>query len=722
MPDILEAEIVKDYKPQIQINIPSVAPVASSSNMFGSSNTPEAELVQNFDEPKNLKTIPLRIKTAVAAAPNTESKFATLQKFYPNGVEQDKTDPNNFYVINENGEKLILTDKNNFDMSYGLDFIRPASQIVGQTIGAGLGAASGLVTGGIGGAAYGAVKGAALGTAAGTEVAELIGKTLGTEILRTPEELAQERIMDLGYGGAGQVLGPAIVNGAKYLFRGGSEATELMVKRLRDFGNAGVSPSLGQATENRAIHTVEMFVNNMPGGKAISDFAQKAQDDLGARATKIAASLIDKEFPATTMQAGQKITYGLRPVSIAEDGISAQDSFIGRFKSKAGVLYGDVDRFIKPQSNVKLTNTIAELKNQVSPIVGAENTSAIFKNGFLNDVLENVQIDVAKQAYGLNQLPYDAVKQIRSKIGNKLADLPLITDVDKGSLKLVYKALSDDIQSFAASQGDKAVNAYNRANNFYKAGLNRIETYYEPIQRIADPDKIANELLNSAKQGASRINAIKKGLTDDQYKVFVSSMVDRLGKIRPSQGMAAEAAGEVVSGYGQFSSETFLTNWNSLNKMSKDVLFSGKGLTNVRSDLDTIARVTSIIRESGKTFRNPSGSADRLLGQGFIAGTIGSAIIGNISNLLYLPAVAGGANISAKLFTNPKFINWLAQGTKIGETKGTDGIIEHLGRLGSVMANADSESRHFINNYLQMLKNSEEKKIKKQRQWSPSLK
>jgi len=32
------------------------------------------------------------------------------------------------------------------------------------------------------------------------------------------------------------------------------------------------------------------------------------------------------------------------------------------------------------------------------------------------------------------------------------------------------------------------------------------------------------------------------------------------------------------------------------------------------------------------------------------------------------------------------------------------------------MANADSESRHFINNYLQMLKNSEEKKIKKQRQ------
>jgi len=714
MPDILEAEIVKDYKPQIQMDVSSKA----SSDISNYSNTTEAELVQDWDQPTNLRTIPLRIKAAVAAAPNLESKFATLQKFYPNGVEQDKTDQNNFYVINEQGEKLILTDKNKFDISYGLDWIRPVSAAIGGTIGAGLGGAAGLVSPVPGGTAYGAVAGASLGTAAGTQIAELIGKTLGTEILRTPLELAEETVMDVGYGGAGQVLAPAIVQGAKYVLRGGKEASELMIKRLQDFGNAGVSPSLGQATMNRGIHTTESFINNLPGGKGISEFAQKAQDDLGARATKIASELIGKETPATTIEAGRKISMG-----ISADGIGAQNSFLGRFKSRAGLLYGDVDKFIKPQSNVKLTNTLTELKSQVSPIVGAEKTSEIFKNKFLNEVFENIQMDIAKQTYGAEQLPYNAVKQIRSKIGNKLADFPLVSDVDRGSLKLIYKAISDDLQSFAQSQGSKAVNSYNRANNYYRSGLDRIENYLEPIQKIADPDKLTSILLNSSKEGATRINAIKKSLTDEQYKFFLSSVVDRLGKIRPSMGMATEASGEVLTGVGQFSSETFLTNWNSLNKISKDVLFSGKGLVNVRGNLDNIARISSIIRESGKTFKNPSGTADALIGRNLIlGGLVGSVASGNPKFLIALPFVIGGANMSSKLLTNPKFISWAAKGVNIADAQGIDGVIQHIGRLGTVMANSDSESRHFINNYLQMLKNSEEKKIKKQKQWKASLK
>jgi hypothetical protein len=94
-------------------------------------------------------------------------------------------------------------------------------------------------------------------------------------------------------------------------------------------------------------------------------------------------------------------------------------------------------------------------------------------------------------------------------------------------------------------------------------------------------------------------------------------------------GMATEASGEVVTGIGQFSSETFLTNWNSLNKVAKDVLFAGKGLSSIRSDLNTIARVSSIIRESGKTFKNPSGSADRLIGQTMLLGGAASVAMGN---------------------------------------------------------------------------------------------
>jgi hypothetical protein len=53
--------------------------------------------------------------------------------------------------------------------------------------------------------------------------------------------------------------------------------------------------------------------------------------------------------------------------------------------------------------------------------------------------------------------------------------------------------------------------------------------------------------------------------------------------------------------------------------------------------------------------------------------------------------------------TNPAFIKWLSQGIKIGGNKGIDGVIEHLGKIGVVMGNADSETRQFLYEYLQML-------------------
>ena len=53
--------------------------------------------------------------------------------------------------------------------------------------------------------------------------------------------------------------------------------------------------------------------------------------------------------------------------------------------------------------------------------------------------------------------------------------------------------------------------------------------------------------------------------------------------------------------------------------------------------------------------------------------------------------------------TNPAFIKWLSQGIKISGNKGVDGALQHLGRLGVIMGNADSETRQFIYEYLQIL-------------------
>ena len=55
--------------------------------------------------------------------------------------------------------------------------------------------------------------------------------------------------------------------------------------------------------------------------------------------------------------------------------------------------------------------------------------------------------------------------------------------------------------------------------------------------------------------------------------------------------------------------------------------------------------------------------------------------------MIGLPLVIGGSRV-AGLMTNPKFIGWLAQGIKIAGNKGVDGVIQHMGKLGVIMANA----------------------------------
>ena len=657
----------------------------------------QAQLVTENISQTNLREVPYKIRFAVQAMPNLESKIATLQKFYPI-VEQDPNDPSNFFVTNNKGQKFILDNKSETNMGDYIDFARPVGQAVGGMIGTSVGFASGLLTGpgAVAASPAGAVIGSGLGTAGGSEVVELAAKLFGAEIVRTPEELVSERLTDFSFGAGGQLVVPPLINFVGRTIYKSPEAAKIAYKRLKDFADAGVGPSLGQATQNRGIQTVELILGNFPGSSSvISRMAQQAQDDLARESTTIATRLINRTTPASTITAGKNIKLGISN----QHGIYSQDSFIGRFQSKANQLYGEVDKYIPKNLSVNLNNTVAQLEAQVADIPGAEATSKVFKNQFLNDVLENLNKDLAENG----ALPYEAVKQLRSVIGRKLSEVNLVPDVEKAQLKLIYKALSDDLLDSAQTQGKDAVNSLNRANKYYNAGLTRINEFLEPLNRVADSDRLVSLLLNSGKEGSTRINALKKSLTDDQYRVVLSSIIDRLGRARASVALAEEAAGEVTDTFGRFSSETFLTNWNTLSPGAKDVLFSGKNLVPLRTNLDKIARISSVIRESGKTFQNPSGTANSIVGQGLVFGGVGSAFTGNPAFILSVPLVIGGARISAKLMQNPAFVKWMAEGTDIATQKGVTGVLEHTGKLGNIMANSDSESRQHIQNYLQML-------------------
>ena len=633
-------------------------------------------------ESENLKEIPNKIRFLVEGAPNQESKVATLKKFYDK-VELHPTQNGNFIVTDETGEQFIVDNKNKTNYGDLIDMGKELSQVVGSMGGAVAGSAVGP---------GGTILGSGAGMAFGSEVFERVAQKYGAEILRTNKEHAAERMTDFAFGSVGQAVAPLILKGFKGSLVGFGKAAVKSRERLKAFIDAGVSPTLGQVSQKRGIQTVEMVLGNFPGSSGrIASHALKAQDDLGKIAFNSASKLINKTLPASEVEVGKAITQGIK------NGVNASDGFIGRFQSRVGQLFEEASQLVPKNTLVSLESTLTKLKDLVSPIKGAEATSLILKNQFLDDIFKGLQTDLKKNG---GKLSWEAVKALRSKIGNKLSSFDLIPDVDKAQLKLIYGALSEDLKLTAKGISKQAYNKILRADKYYSKGLKRIEDYLQPITKVGDPDRIVSVLLNSAKEGASRINAIKKSLNPDQYKIFLSSVIDRLGRIQPAQAIG----GDILEGSGKFSSETFLTNWSRLSDKAKEALFTGKGWSKeMIKDFDNIVKISSIIRQSGKTFNNPSGTADRVVGQGIVLGGGATAFTGNPAFLVGVLGAIGGANISSRLFTNPSFIKWLAQGTKIASTKGMDGILTHIGKLGTVMGNADSETRQFIYEYLQML-------------------
>jgi hypothetical protein len=398
-------------------------------------------------EIEGLDEVPNKVRFLVEAAPNLNSKIATLKKFYP----QVEVAPNgNFLVEDKDGTQYQLDNKKKFTTGDLIDISKEATEVIGSIAGAAGGTA--VAPG------AGTIVGAGAGMAGAAEIFERVGQAYGAEVLRTNKEHFAQRATDFAFGSVGQTVAPLVTKFVKGAFTGyGTKAKVANQQRLKNFIDAGVTPSLGQVTQKRGIQTVELLLGNFPGSSGvIAKTAQEAQDALGKKALNLGRNLINKALPANEVQVGRVINQGIK------NGVNASDGFVGRFQSRAGVLFGELDNYVKPDDLINIGGTLDKLKGLVAPIPGAEASSVVFKNSFLDDIFKGLQRDVAKNK---GALPYNAIKSLRNKIGNKLSSLDLVPDVDKAQLKLIYGALSEDLKAGAKQLGgQKALNAFTRSN------------------------------------------------------------------------------------------------------------------------------------------------------------------------------------------------------------------------------------------------------------------
>jgi hypothetical protein len=252
------------------------------------------------------------------------------------------------------------------------------------------------------------------------------------------------------------------------------------------------------------------------------------------------------------------------------------------------------------------------------------------------------------------KLPYEAVKKLRTLVGNEMADSGLMSDVPRSKWKALYGALSSDMEA-AVSGNPAAKAAWGRANNFTRAGMRRLEVLDGVIEKNGGPEAIYRAALSGTREGASTLRAVMRSLPEDAQKNVSATVLKRLGRARPGQ---QDADG------GAFSTETFLTNWNSLSPEAKAVLFHRYG-PEFRRDMNQIAKVAENLRGGSKVFQNPSGTGQAITQVTAAATFLTSLLTGNAGAAAAVASGVGGANLSARLLTNPRAVRWLAQATKV---------------------------------------------------------
>ena len=650
---------------------------------------PEAQLQRPPDIDAR-RGAPKYVRMMVGAAPTKEARLQAIQQFFPDAVA-DVEDPDNFVFTDPETGKPTLYNPSGLDMGDLASLGRETAQGAIGGLGAVAGAVGGTAAMGPGpGTAVGAVVGAGLGTAAGEEVSNLAYRAMGGP---DPRTLTQRSTQTAGIAGQGAVgeMGGALLGkfgtaAVKYAFRGRG-GVPAMQQQMQNFAVAGTQPTAGQATGNAALQMFESLLSRSPGGMVqFRRAAQQAMKDMkGAVETRV--TQLSRGADVSPESVGITVREGLGPAG-----------FVKRFKDAGKAKFDAIP--IKPDQSVAPSNTIKYLMTKTTPIAGAEETSsgALLKNTVLQDTLARLQKDMAK---GGGALPYQALKDLRTAIGEIIADPKVLEDVGTQQLRGLYGALTADMKAAASAAGPAALKAFEEANAFWKAGAEKLEKVIGPLLKRSEikVEQAFTVLEQGGKEGAAYLRQLKSSLSPEEWDIVGAAVLNRLGRAKAGQ---QDAAGDL------FSADTFLTNWNNLADEAKTAFF---GSGRIRSDLDKIAGVAATLRESGRVFANPPNTAGSLVGQTAIvagSGAVPAAIMtGNmetaafIGGTLALSAVA--ANAAAKLLTNPKFINWLARSTELKPT----GMAAHLGRLTAIGTNADPETRDAINQYLSLLAGGE---------------
>lgn len=485
----------------------------------------------------------------------------------------------------------------------------------------------------------------ALAAAAGSGASQAVKEGGGSPLAQTLTGLAVGSVPAAASG---------IASGVRAAVRDAGETSG----RIADAAASDIPITAGQATGSKTIQAIEGASSKLWGGGSIKATADQQADALGNRVGGIVDNLAPGADVSPTA-AGAAINKGASQT-------------VANMKAAEQAAYDKVDSLVPPTTPISVQNATAALDKLAAPTAGAEATTGALVSSKIAQMRENLASDAEKNG---GQLPYDAVKQLRSAVGANIDHGFAPADpATNGAFKQVYKALSTDMEAGASAVSPEAKQAAADASSLYRTNSARREFLDTVVDKAGGPEAVYAAATNGTKQGATKIGGVMQSLDEGQQNLVRATVLDRLGKA--PAGMQS-AAGDT------FNPSTYLTNWAKLDPAAKDALFGASGAPKtLRSGLDSLANTMSTIRNS-TVFKNPSGTGEAVghgLGLASLLEGGSHALAGNFGAIGAAGGAIAGNMILSRALTNPKTVAWLAQTAKM-PTSALPNAVNQLSRI-----------------------------------------
>jgi hypothetical protein len=438
-------------------------------------------------------------------------------------------------------------------------------------------------------------------------------------------------------------------------------------KLIAAFDRAKVDITAASVSQNRGLSTIHNFIKDTLMGGRIQR-GDQAQLDAAAEASRRLSHGVSET--TDKMLAGEGVTKG---ANYFRDVVAP---------ARQTELYDRADDLIGSAS----IGAAGELPRTQAMLGSIENVPIAARvKEFGSDVNYKALVELLKSATK-DGYSFASIREIRTLVRGLKPAQDAKVGSQKGVLKQLYKALTDDMHAAALELGGpSAVHAIKRADQYTRAlettrlpSLKNIIGKKDAGGNITDPagervfDTIRALAGDKGRAGARQLIQIRRSVSQAQWDDITGAIIDDLGK--PS-------AGSVKSTDEMFAPTEFVRNFGALSDRGKDILFSGPGRGELRKAIDDLLIVSKEMKRV-QSFTNASGS-------GRYASIPIAMATAYVEPLAAFTMIAG-SGVASRLLSNPNLVRWLTN-TQRAKAARNPLTMGYLARRADFIARNDAE-------------------------------